>query len=347
MINTQRLKFPAVSFAVLALAIAGCGKGNEPAVTEKPAEPVATAPQQSAAPVMTPDLVSFNAPALYPEGVEYDAKGQRFLVTSLHAGTVGAVKDDGSYSIVFQDPAMVSAVGLRVDAARDRVLVCNSDPGVSVHTKKETQGKLAGVAAFQLSTGALIKYVDLGALAPAGGHFCNDIIIGADGNAYVSDSFSPILYKIDPAYNASILLNNDRFKGDGFNLNGLVIKDDFLIVTKYNDGLLFKIPLADPGKFSEIKLDMPLIGADGLLWNSDGSLVVIANLQTNKVFKLTSADNWSSATIAASTDTGPVFPTTGVARDGATYVLHAMLQVLFNPETKQHVEKFDIRKYVL
>jgi hypothetical protein len=119
---------------------------------------------KDAAKVSLPETISFTKAALEPEGVDYDAAKQRFLVTSLHEGVVGAVTADGSYTPVFQDPAMVSAIGIRIDAARDRVLVCNSDPGASLHTKPESQGKLAGLAAFTLSTGKLIQYVDLGGL---------------------------------------------------------------------------------------------------------------------------------------------------------------------------------------
>lgn len=310
-----------------------------------------TQPEKTAMPTATtslPDLISFKNMALYPEGLEYDAKGHRFLVTSLHEGTVGTVSPDGHYQVLFQDSNMVSAIGIRLDQVRDRVLVCNSDPGVSIHTKKENQGKLAGLAVFQLSTGKLIKYIDLGSLSKEGGHFCNDIALDkTTGTAYVTDSFSPIIYKIDADNNASILLKNDRFVGKGFNLNGIVVKDNYLVVAKDNDGLLFKIPLDDPEKFSEVKLPEILVGADGLLWASDGSLIVIANADTNKVFKLTSDDNWASAKIADSVATGPVFATTGVDINGNIYVLHAMLHVLFNPETKQQVESFEIHKVML
>jgi sugar lactone lactonase YvrE len=317
---------------LLTFTLQACDKGKAP-TTAKPAA--------------APEIVSFTKAALYPEGVDYDTQGKRFLVTSLHEGIVGAVTDDGSYSVFAQDPSMVSAIGIRIDAARDRVLVCNSDPGASIHTKKENQGKLAGLAAFQLSTGKLIKYVDLGKVGGAGGHFCNDLIIDSNGTAYVTDSFSPIIYKVDATYNATVFLNNKRFTGESFNLNGLVMKDDYLIVAKMNEGLLFKVPLAHPEKFSQVKIKESLAGADGLLWGPDGSLVVIANGNTNKVFKLTSSDNWASATVAGSVDTGDVFATTGVVRDGKIYVLYARLNILFNPATKTHVDKFEIRQQKL
>jgi len=337
-------------FAVVtlfSLALGACNK-QEPAKTETPATPATTTEQSSSTPAPVaalPDVIRFTKPALYPEGLEYDAANNRFLVTSLHEGTVGTVTPEGQYQLLFQDSHMVSAIGIRIDPAHDRALVCNSDPGVSLHTSKETQGKLAGLAVFQLSSGKLIKYIDLAALSNGGGHFCNDIALDpATGDAYVTDSFSPIIYKIDKDNNASIFLKNDRFVGKGFNLNGIVVKGDYLIVAKDNDGLLFKVPLADPEKFSEVKMDQTLVGADGLLWASDGSLVVIANANTNKVFDLSSSDDWATAKVVKSADTGQVFATTGVDIKGAVYVLYAMLHVVFNPETKEQVQSFEIHK---
>lgn len=292
----------------------------------------------------TPDLVSFKQAALYPEGVEYDPASKSFLVTSLREGTVGKVSDDGSYRAFINNDKMVSAIGIRIDHSGDRVLVCNSDPGASKHTKKETQGKLAGLGVYKLSSGELIKYIDLGELS-AGGHFCNDIALDAAGNAYITDSFSPIIYKLDTNYNASILLNNPRFVGKGFNLNGLVVKDDYLLVAKYNEGILFKVPLQSPENFTQVDISTSMSGADGLLWLEDGSLMVIANANTNKIFTLASSDDWTSAKVVDSRDTGNVFATTGVVRDGSAYILNAMLHVLFNADTTSHIETFEINKY--
>jgi sugar lactone lactonase YvrE len=318
--------------AVIALLLSfGCNKSQDAGSTAR-IEPA------------LPDTISFTKMALYPEGVDYDAANHRFLVTSLHEGVVGAVTPDGHYTPVFQNPAMISAIGIRIDAKRDRVLVCNSDPGVSIHTKPESQGKLAGLAAYKLSTGELLKYIDLGGLAKGGGHFCNDIALDQEGNIYATDSFSPIIYKIDSNYNASIFVQDKRFAGEGFNLNGIVVKDNYLIVAKDNEGVLFKFPLDDPAKFVEINVDQKMPGADGLVMKSDGSLLVIANGNTNKVFKLVSDDNWNSAKVTATVDTGPTFTTTGVEVNGSVYVLNARLDVLFNTKTEKHVETFEIKK---
>lgn len=330
------------------LILSGCGKGKEATSPEQSAtpQPETTTPAATSmsAAQSLPDTVSFNKEALYPEGLEYDGSGNRFLVTSLREGIVGAVTPDGNYTVLLQDSQMVSAIGIRIDSDRDRVLVCNSDPGVSMHTKPETQGKLAGLAVFQLSSGNLIKYIDLASLSEGGGHFCNDIALNSNGVAYVTDSFSPIIYKVDTDNNASIFFQNDKLAGEGFGLNGIVVKDDYLLVSKYNDGTLYKFPLNDPQKFSQVKIEGNYPGADGLIWTADGSLILIANADTNKVLKLTSEDSWVSATIAGTVDTGQVFATTGKEINGDIYVLHAMLHVVFNPDTKEHVSTFDIKK---
>ena len=303
---------------------------------------------------VTPDVVKFDSASLYPEGVDWDKNNKRFLVTSIRKGEIGSVNDDGTYWVFAKDERMVSSVGIKIDATRDRVLVCNADPGAAEKSSKATTGKLAALASFRLSTGKLIKYIDL-AKGINGGHFCNDLTIDNDGTAYITDSFSPIIYKVDTNYNASVLLNNKTFSGKSFNLNGIVVKDDYLLAVKMNSGQLFKIPLNNPDAFFEVKLKSRIYGADGLAWGPDGNLIVIANnnahvgatppTATNKVIKLKSNDSWATATIMGQADTGDVFATTGTIRDGQFYVIHAMLQVLFNPNTKQHLKKFEIRKY--
>lgn len=346
-------------FALMLVAtLAGCSKstddGKSPgeAESETVAEPAAEPAKEK---TELPEVFKVNSPAQYPEGVEWDETNNRFLITSLRKGEVGAVKDDGSYSTFASDPRMICSVGIELDPARDRVLVCNSDGGAGEKSSKETTGKVAALAVFQLSTGKLTNYVDL-AKGKEGGRFCNDIAIDKDGTAYITDSFSPVIYKVDANYNASELINDETFTGPAFNLNGIVVKDNYLLVDKMNSGQLFKVPLDDPKSFSEVKLPEKLEGADGMLWAPDGSLIVIANNNAhvgvpgatnplNAVLRLTSDDNWGTAMIKGKASTGDVFATTGTLRNGQIYVTHAMLHVLFNPETKEQIQQFDIVNY--
>jgi len=290
-----------------------------------------------------PDQIIIKKPNLFPEGVEYDRGQKRFLITSLREGIISEVKMDGTSQVFIDDDVLVSAIGIRVDSSRQRILVCNSDPGASVKTKPETQKKLAGLGIYDLKNGQKINYLNLHTLRPEGNHFANDIAIDGKGNAYVTDSFSPIIYKVTATGEFSIFLENSRFTGDGFNLNGIVFnRNNFLIVAKYNEGILFRVPIGNPDNFAEIKIDKKFPGADGLLWSVSGDLIVIANSSTNKVFQLRSTDGWKSASIASEMVTGEVFATTGVLRGHEAYVLYAQLHKLFGGQLP--VEKFTIKK---
>ena len=70
-----------------------------------------------------------------------------------------------------------------------------------VKTSPKTQKKIARLLAFDLATGKKQHAVELDKLVE-GQHFCNDMTIDGDGNVFVTDSFSPVIYRVDPKYKA-------------------------------------------------------------------------------------------------------------------------------------------------
>ena len=288
-----------------------------------------------------PESVWAQQPGLYPEGLERHPQKNSFIVTSLSNGSAGLVNDKGEYSAFIQDERLISAIGIRVDKKNDRVIIANSDPGVSVRTSPETKNKLAAVGIYSLKDGSPISYYELHKLYK-GNHFANDIDVDKDGNIYVTDSFSPVIYKIDTTGKESVFFTHERFTGKGFNLNGIAVFNNYLVVAKYNEGILFKIPLENPENFSQVQIDRTFPGADGLVVAKDGSLTVIANKSTQTVFKLESEDDFVSARVIATDNYKWRFNTTGVFRCGDLYVLNAELGSLF--DAKEPVQKFEIRK---
>ncbi len=296
--------------------------------------------------------VTFSNADLFPEGVVYDAPRSRFLVSSLRKGVIGAVSDDGKYEVFIDDERLVSAIGLHIDRERNRLIVCVSDPGVSVRTKPDAQKKLAGVAVYNLSDGKLLHFENLAANDPDGFHFANDAVTTADGTIYVTNSFSPVIYRITPDYKSSEFIRDERFGGEGFGLNGIELAGDALIVAKYNEGVLFRIPLADPSAYTEVAIDRKFPGADGLLKVDDSTLALISNRgagqpEYDRAFTLTSADGWKSARVVGEVQKpGMEFPTTADVRGGEVYVLNAKLNRLFSGATEptQSFEIFNISR---
>lgn len=273
--------------------------------------------------------IKFTSSELYPEGTGYSNKNKSFYVTSLHYGKIGKVSSEGVYSLFIDDKDIISAIGLLVHDNSNTLYVAISDPGVSVKTSTATQMKLAKVGAYDLTTGKRIYLADLGALNTNGGNFANDLTIDEAGNVYVTNSFAPIIYKIDKKGKASIFSTNEAWKGSGFNLNGITYhKDGFLLVAQ-SSGPLYKVDIKDPKKVSVIKTDS-IVGADGLILNRKNELVVISNSQ-NKIFKLTTKDSWATATIDKTVQSIESFPSTGVLVSGKYYVLNAKLNEIFDP----------------
>ncbi|WP_426060171.1 hypothetical protein [Hymenobacter sp. B1770] len=285
-----------------------------------------------------PATITFTQTGLYPEGVQYDAPNSRFLVTSLTTGRVGQVKDDGTYSSAFPDePRLVSAIGMFLDAPRSRVLVAISDPGANQQrSTAATQGKLARLAIFNNTNAtAAPTIIELGNLRPALNHFANDVAVDAQGNAYVTDSFANIIYKVDAQTNTPTVFLEDAARlaaptPGAFGFNGIVFHPDgYLLVAKSDNGAIYKVPLSNPGRFTQVTTTQNLSAADGLLLQDNNTLQVVSNAQA-RVFRMASTNGFTSATLSGTFVTQPQFPTTLARRGDASYVLYANLNALFS-----------------
>jgi len=291
------------------------------------------------------DHISFQTDTAYPESVTWSAKRNAFLVSSVRHGTIGTVSPNGDYAAFIADEKLVSTVGLLVDDKRNALWVANSDPGAGDRTSAATQGKLAGVAKYDATTGTRIAYYDLGSLSE-GAHFANDIALDADGNAYVTDSFAPIVYRVDTSGKAAIFAQAPRFKdADGFNLNGIAYhKDGYLLVGKYNTGELFRISVADPTRIETVQLPEALKGADGFSLVDDQHLVVTQSLGIDRTVELVSMDGWKSASIARAVKSLASMPSAATQAGKDIWVLNSRLDTLFDPKAAK-VGEYLLQKF--
>ena len=288
------------------------------------------------------DSITISKPALYPEGIDYNPKTDKFIVGSFRDGGVYEIDSDGGYHRIVNDERLNSVLAVRVDIKRDRLLVVNSDIGSSINSYVEGPKKLASLGIYQLSTGKSIDFINLGKLLPNSNHLANGMTLDAEGNIYVTDSFSPVIYKINTSGQASIFLESDRFIGEGINLNGIVFHPNgYLIAVKKGEGVLFKIPLDKPQDFSVIKSSRKFIGGDGLVLLNNNELTVIANRAageiTETVFSLNSADDWKTAQVTKELKFGKVYLTTGVLKKDKLYVMHSNLKsLMLAPKEKKN-----------
>ena len=275
--------------------------------------------------------IAFTANELYPEGIAYSKKQDVFFVSSLHYGKIGKVTQKGEYSEFISDKDLVSTIGIHANEKANLLYVCVSDPGVSVQTNISTQMKLAKLISYDLTTGKRNFVANLEELSPAGQNFANDVDFDSSGNAYVTNSVSPIIYKVSKTGVASIFVTNENWEKKGFNLNGIVVyKNQYLITVQSNTGELYKISLKNPTQITKINTDL-ILGGDGIFLNKNNELMVISNSK-KQVFQLLSTDDFVTAKVIKTAPTEMTFPTTGIVAKGKYYVLNAKLDEIFNPK---------------
>lgn len=318
-----------------ALVLTACGSemAEAPAPEAAPAEdaaPAAAEPAESADDGALPARIVAERGGFIPEGVEYDQANGRLLTGSIAEGTIFEIHADGSMTAVVSDPELGATIGIEADEPRDRLLVANSG-GFG-----EAPGR-AELGVFSLTTGERIAMVDLaatlGELPEGASVFANDVTVAEDGTVYATDTRMNVVYVVDGDYNASVM---HRFEGiEGLALNGLVHHPDgYLLVADLGNGGIYKVPVDDPAAASEVALPEPMAGADGLVWDSAGNLVVVSN-SSGMVTALQSDDGWASASIAA------VAPYEGQATTGAAvgddiYIVHPFFQ---DPEALPIIER--------
>ncbi|SOB84767.1 hypothetical protein [Streptomyces sp. 1331.2] len=286
--------------------------------------PAAAAPADRPAPA----VITGQAPTLVPESGVWDATRHRFLLGSLRHGTVSAVGTDGNVRTLVDDPGTLTEIaGLRIDPLRHRVLVTNLDNGIGERSSAATQGRLAGIGAYDLDTGRRLFYTDLAAVAADGGnHLANDIALGPDGTAYVTDSFAPVVYRVAPDGTGSVLLRDQRLAADSgsYGLNGIVHRDGRLVIGKWDDGTLWQVPLRNPAAVRRVEVagGASLLHLDGLLGRPDGSIAGITNALfgagRDAAVELRSDDHWRTARIAAVHPSADATPTAPVAGPGGS-----------------------------
>jgi sugar lactone lactonase YvrE len=289
---------PSMSLAAFALLASGCalfGGGND-----------------------LPERIVAERGGFIPEGIEFDTNDRRILTGSLVDGTIYEVRPDGTLAAFVVDPDLVSSIGIEADEPRDRLLVANSDRSVF-------GGQGPGVAklgVYRLSTGEKLEMIDLGRLAGGDADaivFVNDLTVDAAGNVFLTDTFRNVIYRVDPSYQATLLYRFEPTTDLG--LNGIVHHvDGYLIVAALGtQGVLYKVPVADPQSAMPIALSQPATGADGLVWDAAGRLIVVSN-STGSALAYVSDDDWETATLDG-TASFEGQATTGAAVDDAIYVV--------------------------
>jgi sugar lactone lactonase YvrE len=177
-----------------------------------------------------------------------------------------------------------STLGVLADEKNGMLYVCSNDiSGFGVPGPTDTKG-------------AWLKTFDLASGTPKGSFalsdpksLCNDIAVGSDGTAYITDSFTPNVYSLKPGGTALEVWATDPMlvpAKDGVGLDGIAFgSDGNLYVTTFIPAALFKITVKDgkAGAVTALKSSRPLDHADAMRAFGDSLLLIEGNGKLDKV----------------------------------------------------------------
>jgi hypothetical protein len=221
----------------------------------------------------------------FPESVTSTHDGTLY-VGSFNLGGVLKIAPDGKTEQFIKPGAgeSRSTLGVLADEKSGTLYVCSNDiSGFGVPGPNDTKG--AWLKTFDLANGA-----PKGSFALADPKsLCNDIVVGGDGTAYVTDSFTPNVYSLKSGGTALEVWATDPSLApakDGVGLDGIAIgSDGNLYLTTYIPAKLFKIAVKDgkAGAVTELKSSRPLDHADAMRASGDGFLLIEGNGKLDKV----------------------------------------------------------------
>ncbi len=281
-----------------------------------------------------PDVIEIEHIAQNPEGIEFDKNDNTFLLSSLNAMPILKVNLDGTYKpFTSGEPFPMSTAGLQVDYERNRLLVAAFNDAELMDNDPDTKGA-AHLRIYNLATGVMEKDVKLSSLVPDGhAYFANDVAIDHAGNAYVTDWYAGVVYKVDVEGNPSVFARNETgiksgfngidFHPDGYLLVSLVGVSDKGLYTDYG---LVRIPIDDPKSAKVVNfLNEGFTGFDGMVVSSNGHVVGVTNSGTmpggNTLIEISSEDGWESAKVVNSKSITPS-TTVVITPDGQNYVIN-------------------------
>ncbi len=217
---------------------------------------------------------------LIPEGMAYDAKSKRWFVSSVRAGEILVINAAGEVKTFTDAPWGV--FGMAVDAKRGVLWAASMALPQVEGFRAEDKGKSA-LLRIDLATGRLLE-----TLTPPGEgeHHFGDVALAADGQVYVSDSASPVIFRVaSPAGGAGTL--EPFLNGPFASMQGIAPARNVLYVADYAKGI-FAVDLRTRDAHPlRVPPNASLLGVDGLYFVNDRTLIGTQNgTNPNRIIRI-------------------------------------------------------------
>ena len=192
-------------------------------------------------------------------------------------------------------------------------------------------GASGTVCLFDARSGELLQTFSS---PPAAETFINDLVVGASGDVYATDSLRPILFRLRAGsidLEPWLDLSGTEFESrePGSDANGIVVSRDeeYLIVVRTGTGQLFRIETRT-GQVRQIDLgEEAVTGGDGLVLEGQ-KLYVVCNSERQVVLVELSHDLLSGRVVSRKGDRSFEFPTTAAKVGDELLVVNSQFDVM-------------------
>ena len=250
----------------------------------------------------------------FPEGIAYDVRSGRLFTGSSVDGTLyeGLTADKELTILRPANYELSVALGMGVS------------PDGQLYVMGGESGRLA-VLDLDGSRAVTVKSPDP---APGDSSLLNDVAFDAEGTAYLTDSYRPVLFHYTRGESVTPWIDLQAAGvtyTDGFNLNGIVSTADgrFLLAVQSNTGTLYRISLIDRIVDSISVTGGTLHSGDGMAL--DNQELFVALNRKNAVVRLLLDEEYRTASVEQTYRDGFLMPTAVAVTADSLYVVNAQL----------------------
>ena len=214
-----------------------------------------------------PTSISLPGDRVFPENLT-STKGGTLYVGSLGSGGIFRIKPGATKADLWIKPGAYgsrSIFGVLADEQSNTLWACSNDMSA------------LGVVIASTENGSVLKGFDLktgegkvSAKLPGDHTFCNDIAIGADGSAFVTNTAAPEILRLPPGKSQLEVWANDPLlapPAGGSGLDGIAFgSDGNVYVDTYTPGEIFRVDVVygNAGKVTKLKPSRPLTLSDAI-----------------------------------------------------------------------------------
>jgi sugar lactone lactonase YvrE len=210
---------------------------------------------------------------LHPESIAFDPRDSVWLIGDVRTGYVAKVDDEGEEVYIPPgDQGLAAVMGLCIDS-KNQHFFASSVQVPEWKDFREGSAERSSIYVYHVKDGLFMHKIDH--FDASNDHVFGDLIIYKDGTAFISDSYQPLIFRLDSEQGLREHIRSQELKSP----QGMAFHEDsaLLYVADYSRGIVVFDLFT--GEFQGRTLETPthsLKGIDGIYWYN-GQLIAIQN----------------------------------------------------------------------